>query len=548
MKRFKLIKTFAFVFKDIRRSIIVCLILTAISAPLMLISPKLFQILVDEVLTNKKDDVFIWVALGLIGVYFLRLLLDSLVLYCNNIVGNTFTLSVRKKMWRKILVSNVYRDKIYAAGDLKLRLMDDVNNIAVFIKEQVIDLIYSIITTIFGVSLLIFCDPIMTLCCIWIFPLVFFTNRKIASKTEKVNEEIRTVQAGYYNSTFNAIKNKKEIKTQNAESTFIERFQSFRYKLAQLGIKNVRYWFLADFFADIKSNYLSKIFIYCLGLVFIRLDRMTIGTTIMFAEYFGLLFSSLDLISTRNALLKEKTPYFNRVQEILSLDEPKHGTAPFEFKDNISIRIQEFTYPSSDKKVLENISINITKGEFIAIVGESGCGKTTLTKLLLNIYSTPFGNISIDETKLPSISPISLYQNIAYVEQDDCIFNMTIRENMLIVAPQATDEDIQNVLEKVGLSFLLDSLENGLDTIIGETGHVFSGGQKQLFCIARTLLTHPQIIILDEATNALDQISEDTAIAAILTYIPEITLIAVSHKPSMIARANRVIDLGKVSK
>ena len=548
MKRIKLIKAFGFIFKDIRQAMILCLCVSALSAPVMLISPKLFQILIDDTLADGKKETFIFVALGLVGVYILRLAFDGLMLYSTNRVSNTFTFLVRKKMWKKIYHSANHQFSKNDAGNLKLQLMDDVNNISMFIKEQLIDLIYNGIIAIVATILLFLCNPLMALLSIWVFPLVFYANHKIAVQTEKINEEIRVIQSGYYNSTLNAIKNSKEIKIHNAESTFVSRFEYFRDKLAFLGIKNAKYWFYVDFLADIKANYLSKIFIYCLGLVFVLWSHMTIGNVIMFAEYFGLLFSALDLINTRNALLKTDSPYFNRVNEILNLKDVEDGKKEFNFQHEISVNIQEFSYPEDTKAVLKNISFNIQKGEFVVLVGASGCGKTTISKLILNMYPMPRGDIFIDGIPITEISRESIYNNIAYVDQDEFVFNMTIRENFLLVAPQATDDKIWEICNKIGIANLIQNLECGLDTRIGEIGRALSGGQKQMLCIARALLRQPQIIILDESTNALDQMSENNIISTILHSYPLITIIAVSHKPSMIAQANRIIDIERINK
>ena len=538
MKRIRLAKTFLSLLKKGKIIIPLCMVLIILSLSASVLSPRLFQLLLDDVIINRNFDEFTYIALGLVGVYLLRLIIDSLSLYCDNRLMNDFTLTVRKRIWHKYFCSPVYRFESNDAGELKLRMMDDVNNISIFVKEQIIDVIYNAGMLLICFALIVQINAVFALISIGTIPIVFAIDRKIASKIEKINEKIRTVQSGYYNSTFNAIRNNKEIKTQNAENVFVNRFNMFRDNLAELAMNNVRYWTYSDVFADFKANYVSKVIIYFIALLFVMNGTITLGTALMVAEYYGMIFTAADVINTRNVTLKVNSPCFSRVVEVLNSDELHDENNQFCFNKSLSFNIRSFCYPSTDVIVISNVAFEVHKGDFYIICGKSGSGKTTLIKLLLNMYSSYDGSIMIDDIHSGDILTRELYKSIAIVEQNDIIFNMTIRDNMLLANPDVTDDEIIESFIKVGFYDAYQKFEYGLDTLYGEAGVSLSGGEKQLFCIARALASNPKIIIMDEATNALDKLSEDRVIDAIKS-IPDITVIAMSHKPSMLERSNK---------
>lgn len=538
MKRIRLAKTFLSLLKKGKIIIPLCMVLIILSLSASVLSPRLFQLLLDDVIINRNFDEFTYIALGLVGVYLLRLIIDSLSLYCDNRLMNDFTLTVRKRIWHKYFCSPVYRFESNDAGELKLRMMDDVNNISIFVKEQIIDVIYNAGMLLICFALIVQINAVFALISIGTIPIVFAIDRKIASKIEKINEKIRTVQSGYYNSTFNAIRNNKEIKTQNAENVFVNRFNMFRDNLAELAMNNVRYWTYSDVFADFKANYVSKVIIYFIALLFVMNGTITLGTALMVAEYYGMIFTAADVINTRNVTLKVNSPCFSRVVEVLNSDELHDGNNQFCFNKSLSFNIRSFCYQSTDVVVISNVAFEVHKGDFYIICGKSGSGKTTLIKLLLNMYSSYDGSIMIDDIHSGDILTRELYKSIAIVEQNDIIFNMTIRDNMLLANPDVKDDEIIESFIKVGFYDAYQKFEYGLDTLYGEAGVSLSGGEKQLFCIARALASNPKIIIMDEATNALDKLSEDRVIDAIKS-IPDITVIAMSHKPSMLERSNK---------
>jgi ABC-type multidrug transport system fused ATPase/permease subunit len=232
------------------------------------------------------------------------------------------------------------------------------------------------------------------------------------------------------------------------------------------------------------------------------------------------------------------------------LDLPRHPARPFgreklrsvergiEF-DNVS-----YSYPGGSS-VLRNLSFSIPRGSFLAVVGPSGTGKTTLATLLLRLREPQAGVIRIDGRNYWDFEPESYAARVAYVEQDPFMFNATIAENIVYGAPAATRADVQRMLGTLQLGDLVGRLPAGIDTVLAERGSSLSGGERQRLAVARALLHSPEIIVMDEPTSALDADTEREVVGAIEQARIGRTLIVIAHRPSTIERADLVLDLGE---
>lgn len=383
-------------------------------------------------------------------------------------------------------------------------------------------------------------DIKMTLYCLLVIPAVFLVNYLIGKGTRKVNEEIRGVNENYYSSTHNTLQFWREIKAQNAEQVFIDRFQKFRLILAKLGLKSIRYWGYSEVFQDFKANYLTKVMVYIIGAFFVISGDISVGTLIMFSEYFALLFSSLDSVNSKRAALKVNTPYYKRIFETLDFPEESSIKSAAEPLRRLDINNLCFAY-DKDGQTLKNVTLSVEKGDYIAIVGRTGCGKTTLVKLLLGLYEADSGDICWNHQSLRELNKESLYQQIGVVMQDNFLFNMSIRENLQLSNQNAAEADLITACQRANIYGFIQSLPNGFDTVIGERGVKLSGGQKQRIAIAAALLKQPQLLIFDEATSALDRQSEDIINDAVNEIAKDMTVIVITHKPATALRAKKVV-------
>ena len=540
-KRLYVLKNIKKYTSTVKGSIIWLILISLTAIPISLISPKFFQILIDDVMRDGRKNQFIVVAVGLLGVYVLRLISDGISLILGNRVLNKFTYEIRNDIFKKFCRAPFSFMEKKNVGELKMRIMDDVDSLGNFIREQVVNYISGILMAVASIYLSLRISVNMTLHCVAIIPFVFLINHLIGIGTKKVNEEIRAVNSEYYTSTHNTLQFWREIKAQNSENTFIERFKGYRDILAKLGFKSIRYWAYSEVFNDFKSNYLTKVFVYIIGAFFVMKQEVSVGVLIMFSEYFAMLFTALDGLNSKRVALRTNAPYYERIFETFSFpEEDADKTIVCDLKTGIIIEDLSFSY-TEENSVLKHLNLQINKGDYLAIVGKTGCGKTTLIKLLMGLYEANEGKILYDGVNIDRISKHSLYNIIGMVMQDNFLFNMTIRENLLLANENATNEEMTDACKKANIYDFIMGLPKSFETEIGERGVKLSGGQRQRISIAAALLRKPKIIIFDEATSSLDKPSEDVINDAINEIAKDMTVIVITHKPATALRAKKVV-------
>lgn len=541
MKRIYVLRKIKSYILPLKGPIIMICLINALLIPTTLISPHLFRILIDKVLIGKNLNMAHIVVVGLLGVYVVRLVLDGGALFWGNHLLNRFTLQLSTDIFEKYQKAPVSFWEQNEAGDLKMRIMDDVDSLGSFIREQVVDYFFSIFLAFFTLAICITMKWKMSLLCLSIIPVLFFINLFIGKGTQKINEEIREVNQEYYSFVHNSLQFWREIKIQNAEDAFVGKFKKYRLVLAKLGMRFIRYWSYSEIFNDFKANYLTRVWVYLVGSLFVIHGELSIGTLMMFAEYFVLLLGALDTINSKKFALRVTFPYYHRIFDTLSLSEETYeDNVGKEFTGQIKMSNITFGY-YEDQTVLRNINLSIERGDYVAIIGKTGCGKTTLAKLILGMYEPRSGKILYENNSLRSIGRKSLYSQIGVVMQDNFLFNMTIKENLCLAKADAAESELEKACERANILDFIKSLDKGFDTVIGERGLKLSGGQKQRLCIARALLPNPKVILFDEASSSIDKQSEEIINHFINELGLNITVIVITHNPDTMLRARRII-------
>jgi ATP-binding cassette subfamily C protein CydCD len=236
-------------------------------------------------------------------------------------------------------------------------------------------------------------------------------------------------------------------------------------------------------------------------------------------------------------------------EKVPVVDGPLTPPAPVSGGSSVTLDHVSFTYPGRQRAALSEISLDIAPGTTLALVGPSGSGKTTLGNLLLRFWDPGEGSITLDGTALPSYQLDHLRGRIALVAQDTYLFNTSLRANVLLARPEASEDDIRAAIERAALSEFIASLPEGLDTEVGERGVQLSGGQRQRVAIARAFLKNAPVLILDEATSSLDAVSEAQVRNALAALMKERTTIVIAHRLSTIRDASliAVMDRGRLA-
>ena len=508
-----------------------------------IVNPYFYKILVDDVMIDKNFNLLLLVILGYLVIFTLEtftLIIQRVLL--NKTVYN-ITLNIKNKIWSNYLNMSIDKYETYTHGDLKNRIDHESDIFGDFIISQFIDYLYHIVSAISFCVVLFILNYKLAICGILMIPVSFVITKKIGEKANKLNSLYREEWSKYENFQFNAIRGWNEIKALDASKEQERIFENYWDILSDLFYRNHVYWFLNRSLIGFNDFFLTRMNIFFVGGLLIINNELTVGSLLVFMVYYKQFFSSINVINEKNLKLSEDLPIIDRVIEVYELDiEEKILLLDNDINHKLVFDNVSFSY-SDEKKILNNVNFTIEENEFVAIVGQSGAGKTTIIKLLLGLYKVSSGSILIDEKNIDEINSVSLNSEISAVMQNSELLNMSIRENLLIAKTNSSQEELEKALKMANIYDFVMSLPDKLETTVGERGLKLSGGQLQRIAIARTLILNPKVIIFDESTSALDHESEKMIRSTIRNIANEKTVIVIAHRESSIADAERVIFL-----
>lgn len=381
-------------------------------------------------------------------------------------------------------------------------------------------------------------------------PIIGSISYFLTSKVKKIQKEILLEMTSLAGTTTESLRNIELVKSLGLVDQEISRLNTTTDKILKLELKKLRYIRSISFVQGTLINFLrTTILAFLLYLVFI--NKVTFGGFFSLYIYSFFIFGPLQEMGNVINNYRDAEVALAKFKEIMSTPVEK---VPEHAKDidkinSLEFRNVTFGYSDNHKYSLENISFEAHSGETVAFVGPSGAGKTTLVKLLVGLYKSKSGNVFYNKIKEDELSLNKLRTQFGIVTQDIQLFAGSIRENLLFVNPNATEEECMDALKKSAASSLLKRADKGLDTIIGEGGVKVSGGERQRLSIARALLRKPSILIFDEATSSLDSMTEEE----ITKTIRDVSLgatritILIAHRLSTIMHADRIYVLEKGS-
>ena len=274
---------------------------------------------------------------------------------------------------------------------------------------------------------------------------------------------------------------------------------------------------------------------------------ISIGTLVAFTTLQTRLFFPIGQLLSVGVDVQTSLALFDRVFEYLDLtvdmDEKPDAVELGDCRGDVAFEHAWFRYSPDGPWTLEDVSVTVSPGETLAIVGETGAGKTTMAYLVARLYDVERGRVTIDGHDVREVTFASLARTVGVVSQETYLFHDTVRENLRFARPDATDEEIEEAARAARIHDLVSSLPDGYDTVVGERGYRFSGGEKQRIAIARTILRNPPVLVLDEATSALDTQTERAVQEALDRLAEGRTTIAIAHRLSTVRDASKIVVL-----
>ena len=304
--------------------------------------------------------------------------------------------------------------------------------------------------------------------------------------------------------------------------------------------------------AKVKMNMIHEAFFTIFALLVAMLDMgilfyawnnqgLTVGSVVALITLVENAYTPIAVFNVLYVQYKLDKASYGRFEEFLSLKDDEQLISGKAIKEGIGeITIKNLSFGYDERKIIDKLSLSIKKGEKVAFVGESGSGKSTLIKIILGLLKYNEGQVCLGNAELKDVCLGELYTKVSYLSQDAPVFDGTIREN-LVFEQNVSEEQILKVLSKVQLSYLIENVAEGLDTEIGEKGTCLSGGEKQRLALARLWFEESDLVILDEATSAMDNLTEENVMRAVIQRMGEKTVIAIAHRLSSIAGFDRII-------
>lgn len=470
-------------------------------------------------------------------------LIQWLMNVCNNKITYNVSRDLRKKAFEKIEILPFSYIDTHSKGDIVSRVITDVDQLSDGLLMGFTQFFTGVITIIGTLAFMLSVNVFITIVVVVVTPLSFFIARFIAKKTFNMfslQSKTRGEQTSFIDEM---ISNQKVAEAYSMNEENKARFDKINDDLAKYSLK-------ATFFSSITNpatrfvNSIVYAAVALFGAIMAVKGNITVGILSCFLSYANQYTKPFNEISSVVTELQNAIACAARVFELIEeapeLPDKADATELENVKGSVEINNLYFSY-NPDRELLKNVNINVEPGKTVAIVGPTGCGKTTLINLLMRFYDPNSGAISVDEVNTQDVTRQSLRQNFGMVLQDTWLKSGTIADNIRLGKTDATDDEIIEAAKKAHAHSFIKRLPNGYKTKIGEDGGSLSQGQKQLLCITRLMLCPPPMLILDEATSSIDTRTEIKIQKAFNTLMKNRTTFIVAHRLSTIQNADLIL-------
>lgn len=509
--------------------------------------PQLIQYTIDIAIPTKEPMMLVKIAGGFIAAALILAVFSFISSYFLSILGQRAVFSIRNDLYTHLIDQDIAYFDRNRTGDLMSRLTNDVNALQKLISSDLLDLVTS-----FGVFIVVsiymfIANWQLTLALYLTFPFFVVITKLFSKKIRAVYRHVQVSMANMTNHLQDSLTSVRLMKSFTNEKFETEKFTTNNE---------------ANMTANLNASYLSSMYSPLVGIVnsigfaivivmgawFAMQGEMTTGAIFAFVAYLRLVQRPITRVTKFIRDLQQAAASYDRIMEVMNKephikDEPNCLQLP-SIKGEVQYDNVSFSYDGKIP-VLKNINLTLKQGEMTAIVGSSGSGKTTMSNLLQRFYDPTEGQITIDGQQITEVGLQSLRKQIVVVAQDIQLFSGTLKENIAYGFNDATDEEIEAASRAANAHEFIREFPKGYLTQIGERGVKLSGGQKQRISIARALLKNPNLIVLDEATAALDTESEKMIQDSLNTLLQGKTSLVIAHRLSTIRMASQIVVLEK---
>ena len=498
---------------------------------------------VNYQLSKDIGTTLIYVVSLVIILFLLKNLFNYLALFFITYMRNGVLKDIRNALFDKIINLPVAFFTEKKKGDLMARISADVIEVQVSFLSILELLIREPLTIIFTLVAMLTISSKLTLFVIIFIPISGFFISLIGKKLRKDSDLVQKEQGNFLSIIDETINGQKIIKTFGAGNLFISKFQNSTKRFFNYSNRLLHRANLAAPSSEFFGITVIGVLLWYGGQM-VLIDQTIKGST--FLVFIGLAYNILTpakAISKSVFSIRKGDAAAARIIELLEAENALKDKVDAIAKTSITSKIEfknvKFSY--DNQIIIPNLNLIIKKGETVALVGQSGSGKTTIANLLARFYDVQSGSISLDGLELPKIKKKSLHEMIGIVTQDSILFNDSIKNNLIIGKKGATKEEVIEAAKAANAHDFIINMEDGYESNIGESGNKLSGGQKQRISIARAILKNPQILILDEATSSLDTKSEKLVQEALEFIMKGRTAIVIAHRLSTIQKANLIV-------
>jgi ATP-binding cassette subfamily B protein len=549
-----------------RNILIVFMVVIVIDALMGVANPLIYRQIIDGGIIKHDNKVIVVLAAIVAALALGDALLSLVQRYISSSVGEGLIYDMREKVYAHIQRMPIAFFMRTQTGALVSRLNNDVLGAQQAFTDTLSSIVSNVVTVILTIGAMAFLSWQITLVSLALLPVFLFPARRIGRKLQVLTRES-------YN--LNAVMNATMIERFNVAGALLvklfgnpvqehEQFAGRAARVRDIGVQTAMYG-RVFFVSLLLTSSLATALVYGWGGVLAAEGRFNVGTVVALAALLTRLYGPLTALSNVNVDVMTALVSFDRVFEVLDLEpmiaekpgaiDIPRGPATLEF-DHV-----DFHYPTAEEvslaslevvaaleqapsqQVLHDISFTAAPGELVALVGPSGAGKTTISHLVSRLYDVTDGAVCLNGVDVREATLASLQSAIGVVTQDAHLFHESIRDNLVYAKPGASDAEIFQALAGAQIAGLVRSLPDGLDTVVGDRGYRFSGGEKQRLAIARLLLKGPDLVVLDEATAHLDSESELAVQKALAAALANRTSLVIAHRLSTVRAADLILTV-----